>query len=112
MRGGTRGAGRGLSRNVLARRNYGSGDYEERDDDSIVLSQFDDIDEANVPVRRVRAREPPQHSQAQSDYDSQRKVFEHIRSSGPMFQIYQVVSSCLTIFSKPDKEIYGREFLK
>ena len=87
MRGGTRGAGRGLSRNVVERRNYGSDDYEERDDDSIVLSQFDDIDGANVPVRRVRAREPPQHSQAQSDYDSQRKVFEHIRSNGLMLFI-------------------------
>ena len=78
MRGGTRGGGRGLSRSLYERKNYESGDYEEGDNDSIPLSQFDDIDGTNPPVRRVQAREPRQDTHLQSDYDSQRKVFERI----------------------------------
>ena len=78
MRGGTRGGGRGLSRSLYERKNYESGDYEEGDNDSIPLSQFDDIDGTNPPVRRVQAREPRQDTHLQSDYDSQRKVFQRI----------------------------------
>ena len=77
MRGGTRGGGRGLSRTLGIEWNgYESGQYD-NGDDSIDLSQFGDIDDANCPIRRVRSREPRQDTYVKSDYDSQRKVFEH-----------------------------------
>ena len=77
MRGGTRGGGRGLSRTLGIEWNgYESSQYD-NGDDSIDLSQFGDIDDANRPIRRVRSREPRQDTYVKSDYDSQRKVFEH-----------------------------------
>ena len=78
MRGGTRGGGRGLSRTLGIEWNgYESGQYDNGDNDSIDLSQFGDIDDGNRPIRRVRSREPRQDTYVKSDYDSQRKVFEH-----------------------------------
>ena len=78
MRGGTRGGGRGLSRTLGIERNgYESSQYDNGDNDSIDLSQFGDIDDANRPIRRVRSREPRHESDVKTDYDSLRKVFEH-----------------------------------
>ena len=78
MRGGTRGGGRGLSRTLGFERNgYESSEFDRGDNGSIDLSQFEDIDHANSPIRRVRPREPRQDTYVKSDYDSQRKVFEH-----------------------------------
>jgi len=78
MRGGTRGGGRGLSRTLGIERNgYESSQYDNGDNDSIDLSQFGDIDDANRPIRRVRSREPRQDIYVKTDYDSQRKVSEH-----------------------------------
>ena len=78
MRGGTRGGGRGLSRTLGIEWNgYESGQYDNGDNDSIDLSQFGDIDDANRLIRGVRSREPRQDTYVKSDYDSQRKVFEH-----------------------------------
>lgn len=79
MRGGTRGGGRGLSRTLGIERNgYESNQYDKGDADSIDLSQFDDIHGGNSPIRRARPREPRQDNYVKSDYDSQRKVFEHL----------------------------------
>ena len=79
MRGGTRGGGRGLSRTLGIERNgYESTEYDNGDNHSLDLSTFGDIDHANSPIRRDRPREPRQDNYVKSDYDSQRKVFEHL----------------------------------
>ena len=79
MRVGTRGGGRGLSRTLGIERNgYESGEYDNGDNHSLDLSTFGDIDHANSPIRRYRPREPRQDNYVKSDYDSQRKVFEHL----------------------------------